>query len=867
MRLTMQLTSGTLLDGYEILDLLGSGGMGEVYRARDPILKRDVAIKVLPASIGQNSDRLRRFEQEAQATAALNHPNILAVHRFGIFEGLPYLVSELLEGQTLRQLVECGPVPTRKAIDIATQVVHGLAVAHEKGIVHRDLKPENLFVLKDGRIKILDFGLAKLMHTRNDPDSGAPTLTQATDPGAIMGTAGYMSPEQVRGHKVDHRTDIFAFGAILYEMLSGTRPFPRSTAVETMTAILNEDPPSLSQLAQSTPPGLQRVVHRCLEKNREQRFQSALDLAFALEALTESGGSFQVPAIPAVWLFSRRILTAAAGLLAIFVLVAAGWYLVTRKSDAPPLQITQYVQVTHIGSAGDAAGTDGSRIYLNPGISYPIQEVAISGGEVETVHTSLKNPYLNDVSPDGSTLLVQSFEAGVTATPPLYTVRILGGAQRYLLNASTSLWSQDGKSIFYTTVNNDLYQMRSDGREPHELAPLGAGGEITSLNVAPDGQIVRFARDNRFWEMSINGSNLHELFPGWHPTSQKCCGAWAASGEFFFFVAGPGSQIWALDDRRSLFHRSLGQPFQLTSSPLQWGKIVPSKDGRSLFSLGSTSRGELVRHDPKSGQFEPFLDGVSASLVSFSRDGQTVAYVSYPEGVLWKANRDGSGRVQLIDSQFPEWISLSPDGSQVVFMARTPQGREQGWIVSTLGGTPRRLLPGEQTQQTDPSWSPDGSKILFATSLQGGIDKESSIHILDLATNQQTTLPDANDKFSPHWSPDGQSIEASSLALSTLNIFDLKTQRWSTPYEGLFAYANWSSDSHHLYLLRYAGNSPAVLKVSARGGTPQVVVDLKNFRLTGALGLWLGLDPTDAPLLLRDLGSADVYALSLEHKY
>lgn len=867
MPLTMQLAFGTLLDGYEILGLLGSGGMGEVYRARDPLLKRDVAIKVLPASVGLNPDRLRRFEQEAQATAALNHPNILAIHRFGIFEGLPYLVSELLEGQTLRQLVESKPLSARKAIDIGAQVAHGLAVAHEKGIVHRDLKPENLFVLKGGRVKILDFGLAKLMQTPTDSNGSAPTLTHATDPGIIMGTAGYMSPEQVRGHKVDHRTDIFAFGAILYEMLSGTRPFHRPTAVETMTAILNEDPPSISQLAQTTPPGLQRIVHRCLEKNPEQRFQSSFDLAFALEALTESGSSFQVPAIPAVRRFPRRGLAAAAGLLVFFVLVAAGWYLVMRKSDAPPLQVTQYAQITHIGSAGDAAGTDGSRIYLNRGISDPIQEVAISGGEVETLRTSLKNPYLNDVSPDGSTLLVQSFEAGMTAAPPLYTVRILGGAQRYLLNASTALWSQDGKSIFYINENHDLCQMRSDGSEPHMLAPLGAGGDISSFNIAPNGQTIRFARDKKFWEMSVNGSNLHELFPGWHATSQKCCGAWSANGEFFFFVAGPESQIWALDDRRSLIHRPSGQPFQVTSSPLRWGHVVPSKDGRSLFSLGSTRRGELVRHDPKSGQFEPFLDGVSASLVSFSRDGQAVAYVSYPEGDLWKANRDGSGRVQLIDSQlFPEWINLAPDGSQVVFMAATPQGREQAWIVSTQGGTPRRLLPGEQTQQTDPSWSPDGSKILFATNLQGGSDKDSSIRILDLATNQQTTLPETNDKFSPHWSPDGQSIEASSLDLLTLSIFDLKTQHWSTPYKGLFAYANWSSDSHYLYLLRYAGSSPAVLKVPAKGGTPQVVVDLKSFRLTGALGLWLGLDPTDAPLLLRDLGSDDVYALSLEHK-
>src|ERR1700728_1196184 len=212
----MPLTAGAKLDGYEVLGLLGSGGMGEVYRARDPVLRREVAIKVLPSFVSQDPDRLRRFEQEAQAAAALNHPNILAVHRFGTFEGAPYLVSELLEGQTLRQQLERGALPVRKAIDYGVQISHGLAVAHDRGIVHRDLKPDNLFVTKDGRVKILDFGLAKLMQPKESVANVAPTLTL---PGVAMGTIGYMAPEQVRGLATDQRADIFAFGAILCEMV------------------------------------------------------------------------------------------------------------------------------------------------------------------------------------------------------------------------------------------------------------------------------------------------------------------------------------------------------------------------------------------------------------------------------------------------------------------------------------------------------------------------------------------------------------------------------------------------------------------------------------------------------------------------
>jgi eukaryotic-like serine/threonine-protein kinase len=251
----MPLAAGSKLDGYEVVGLLGAGGMGEVYRARDSALRREVAIKVLPAFVSRDPDRLRRFEQEAQAAAALNHPNILAVHRFGVFEGAPYLVSELLEGSTLRELLRHGAIPIRKAIDYAVQIAHGLAAAHDKGIVHRDLKPENLFVTKDGRVKILDFGLAKLTQRQPDSDGAAPTLTAGTDPGVVMGTAGYISPEQVRGQPVDHRTDIFAFGAILYEMLAGKRAFHRSTSAETMTAILNDEPPSISQIVQAAPPG------------------------------------------------------------------------------------------------------------------------------------------------------------------------------------------------------------------------------------------------------------------------------------------------------------------------------------------------------------------------------------------------------------------------------------------------------------------------------------------------------------------------------------------------------------------------------------------------------------------------------------
>src|SRR6516165_366393 len=283
----MSLAAGTILGQYEIRSPLGAGGMGEVYRAHDTRLDRDVAIKVLPEYLTSDPERLRRFEQEARATAALNHPNILAVFEMDTHGSVSYLVEELLDGETLRERLRRGRIPLRKAIEYGVQIAHGLAAAHDRGIVHRDLKPENLFLTKEGRVKILDFGLAKLGASK-EASGQEPTVIQQTSPGTVMGTVGYMSPEQVRGKDADYRSDIFALGTILYEMVTGKQSFRKSTSAETMTAILNEEPPSISQITPTSPPGLQRIVHRCLEKDPEQRFHSSHDLAFALEALSDS---------------------------------------------------------------------------------------------------------------------------------------------------------------------------------------------------------------------------------------------------------------------------------------------------------------------------------------------------------------------------------------------------------------------------------------------------------------------------------------------------------------------------------------------------------------------------------------------------
>src|SRR5262245_59500903 len=342
-----QLIPGQSIGAYKILALLAAGGMGVVYRARDERLRRDVAIKVLPASFTNDADRLRRFEQEAHATSALNHPNILTIYDIGEHEGAPFIVAELLEGEELRAQLETGAWPARRALEYAQQIATGLAAAHEKGIVHRDLKPENLFVMKDGRVKILDFGLAKLRPPQpGTVNSDAPTQIRLTDPGVVMGTVGYMSPEQVRGQETDHRSDIFAFGVILYEMLSGQRAFLGASAIEVMNAILKEEPPELGETNTKISPQLERLVRRCLEKQPERRFHSAYDLGYALEALgASSGGRLETQrtahAVPEVVgassLRKRGWLAWAIAALLLAPLALTWAYLTRQPTPGPPV--------------------------------------------------------------------------------------------------------------------------------------------------------------------------------------------------------------------------------------------------------------------------------------------------------------------------------------------------------------------------------------------------------------------------------------------------------------------------------------------------------------------------------------------------
>jgi dipeptidyl aminopeptidase/acylaminoacyl peptidase len=364
--------------------------------------------------------------------------------------------------------------------------------------------------------------------------------------------------------------------------------------------------------------------------------------------------------------------------------------------------------------------------------------------------------------------------------------------------------------------------------------------------------------------MSSSGSNLHQLLPGWGKSSSQWNGQWAQDGRFYIVADG---QIWVLDER-SGFGKSLPTtPVQLTFGPMVWDRPIPSRDGKKIFASGRTNRGELVRFNAKSGQFQPFLGGISAEFVTFSSNGKSVAYVSYPEGVLWRANPDGSNPMQLTDSPtYPKSLRWSPDGTEILFVDRTPQGLDAIYIVPADGsGKPRRLLPGDLEAETDPSWSPDGRKVVFSTSPNVGESSKSDLCILDIATGNVAAIPASDGLLVPRWSPDGQSIASMTLDTMAMKVFDIASGRWTKLDSGAVAFPEWSHDGRFIYYVKWT-DDPAVIRIRAADGKRETVADLKGARYTGVYTLWMGLDPTDTPMTLYDTSSDDIYALTLERK-
>jgi serine/threonine protein kinase len=528
----MTLASGTRIGPYEIQSLLGAGGMGEVYRARDSRLGRDVAVKVLPAAFAQDKERLRRFETEARAVAALNHPNILSVHDVGTQDGVPYLVSECLEGHSLRQELS-GALPLRRAVEYGTQIAQGLAAAHDKGIIHRDLKPENVFVTQDGRVKILDFGLAKLALPEAVSNDGATIEAQPTSAGSVVGTVGYMAPEQVKGEAADARTDIFALGTILYEMLAGRRAFRSDTSAETMTAILKEEPPDLSTSGKAIPLAMDRIIRRCLGKKPLQRFQSARDLAFNLEGLSgvSSASTIRMPSHEKT---RQRIMPWVLGALAIAVVAATSWFFGARTAAVPA---PVYHQLTFERGLVYAArfGSDGRSIYYSASWnSHPLQLYSTVPDSPESRSLGLVNSTLFAVSATNMAISLGCKDRYIgNCQGTLGLVPVAGGTPREIVeDALAADWTADGSQMAVIRQVNGKYRVEF----PRGKMIYESEHPLHFLRISPRGNAVSLGETEGVdgdagWALAIdrNGKQLMRSATyvsmegvAWSPSGKKC---------------------------------------------------------------------------------------------------------------------------------------------------------------------------------------------------------------------------------------------------------------------------------------------------------------------------------------------------------
>jgi serine/threonine protein kinase/Tol biopolymer transport system component len=851
--LRMSLTPGTKLGDYEVKSLLGAGGMGEVYRARDSRLGRDVAIKVLPSFLTADSERRRRFEQEARAAAALNHPNILAVFQMGTYEGAPYLVSELLEGETLREEIQRGRLPLRKAVDYAMQIARGLAVAHEKGIVHRDLKPENLFVTKDGRVKILDFGLAKLTQPQSTSEHDAPTLTVGTEAGVIMGTVGYMSPEQVRGQTVDHRADIFAFGTILYEMLAGKRAFQKSTAADTMSAILNEEPASVSQVTANIPPALQRVVHRCLEKNPEQRFQSASDLAFALDALSESSAYGSAGNLPVEEhghsLSSRTKLIAGGGLTLACITVLLVLGLGKERAVRAPMVQRQLTARTASNSLTlDSMSRDGKYLALEDKEGISIQEI-----ENDEVHKLPGTAGLDplDWYPDGLRLLVGDGK-------DLFTLfAFSGGKQKLVSNALGGAISRDGSQILLFRQGGsakeprEVWIMPSSGGEPKLRFSLGANESFIDGNWSPNGDAIA---DIRLSEKGLSRAAVLET-RGLNDGKTR-----TLLTDLELVGGGPNNVLW-LPDGRILFALYKGG----ASESDLWSIQVNS---------AGDPVGKPVRITNTSGSFVAYM--------SASRDGNRLAVTRnhYPFSIFTAKLSEAGGSLQqpqrLTEDSWNNWPKAwTPDSQALLYVSaranlysiykmriQSPSAdlltsgleRETGagmsadgaWLLVAVNGkdsaTPRLLrvpvsggAPEAVLTPTGFAWvgcGTLGSRDCVLAELHGKEVVFSRVDPLRGRLGEIATITVGDTIPNAALSPDAKRVAMIENLGDSLQVLDLSTKKIQVihpvpPQEGMQVPA-WSADGKQLFVSAFPNSTGRLLQIDATTGRSRVLLENPN---------------------------------------
>jgi len=805
----VSLNVGLRLGPYEILSPIGSGGVGEVYRARDSRLGRDVAVKVLPTSLARDPDRLARFGQEARAVAALNHPNIVAVYDVGVDHETPYVVAELLDGSSLRMRLEGGLLPVRKAITYAVQVAHGLAAAHEKGTVHRDLKPENLFVTVDGRVKILDFGLAKLVSRPILDQTAAPTTLPDTIPGTLLGTVGYMSPEQVRGDEVDYRSDLFSLGAIVYEMLSGRHPFRHAEgAVETMHAILRDEPRAMSDLRPGLPPALERIVAHCLEKDPRERFQSARDLAFHLEAV--SGASDAAGGRATVGRSLRRWVPLGVTAL-LLALAIVGGVAVGRRSELPtPPEFERLTfQRGTIWSARFVPG-DQTVVYSAAWNGTPQEVFSLRPGTPTARPLGYQPAEVLAVSTTGELVLAlrRLSPHPFSRIGTLAYVPLGGGAPRELVEGVRDAdWAPEGKQMAAVIAGVPERLEYPVGRVLYRTNTW-----ISHARVSPDGQQVAFIDHRQPNEdagdvavVNARGEKT-TLSAGW-VTAQGL--AWAPGGREVWFTAS------RTGNNRALHAVSLaGEERRLLSSGGTLTLMDIAPDGRVLLSVENVR--SRVAAKPAGGDERDLSWLDYTGLASLSTDGRLAVLVESGDGggphySIYLRSTDGSPAVRIGPGKRGE---ISPDGRSVLTV---PRGDATQMSVLPVGAGAPRTISHPGLHYIIGGWLPNGGRLVFGARRRDGpvqlFTSEASGGDL-----KEITIPGGLVR-APAVSPDGQNAAVMNAdGVTRIHALDGSAEPRAIPGVQPFEeVVRWALDGS-IYV-KAPGHVPApVLRVDPRTG-------------------------------------------------